>query len=331
MRGAGLKKVIVTEPLHDNGCAILDSRADVQTVFARGDKQQVLKHIADAHGILVRTMTLSAEDLQLAPQLQVVSRHGVGCDNIDVAHCTARSIPVAIATDSNTISVVEHVIMMMLALNKRAIQYDQITRQGRFAERCLHHTSELYGKHVLIVGFGRIGKKLAPLCQAFGMQVTVADIALDQQHARAIGVATTGDFRALLPQTDYLTMHVPLDDSTRGMIGTAELAALPAHAIVINCARGGIVDEQALESALVSGAIAAAGADVFCEEPARAAHPLFQQPATIFSPHNAASTAEGLSRMASYSAQNILDAFDGQLPADRMINPTVLTSHQVSH
>lgn len=320
-----MKKVVVTEPLHEAGRSILSRHDRINPVFLQGDKQAVLEQISDAHGILVRTMSLSAADLRQAPLLQVVSRHGVGCDNIDTAYCTEQSIPVAIATDSNTISVVEHVLMMMLSLNKRAAQYDLLTRQGGFGERGLHRTSELHGKHVVIVGFGRIGKKLAPVCKAFGMRVTVADIALDHQHAHTLGVDTTADFRALLPQTDYLTMHVPLDDSTRGMISTPELTALPGHAIVINCARGGVVDEVALAHALATGSIAAAGADVFTTEPPAQNHPLFKLQQTLFTPHNAASTAEGLSRMASYSAQNIIDAFDGTLTAERVINPVVLT------
>lgn len=319
-----MKKIVVTEPIHEDGKSVLLERDDVSAVFVNGDKSAVLSEIVDAHAILVRTMILTAEDLQRAPGLEVVSRHGVGCDNIDVRHCSSRSIPVAIATDSNTISVVEHVLMMMLSLNKRARLYDQLTRQGSFDQRGMHHTSELFGKHILIVGFGRIGKRLAPVCKAFGMRVTVADIALDEEYALAIGVDTTDDFTSVLSETDYLTLHVPLDESTSGMISASELSTLPSHAVVINCARGGIVDEQALAQAVKSGDIAAAGVDVFAVEPPPNGHPLFDTGATILSPHNAASTAEGLSRMASFAAQNILDAFDGSLTSDRAINPLVL-------
>lgn len=319
-----MKKVVVTEPLHEAGHELLLKRADVMPVFLGGDKLEVMHELQDAAGVLVRTMELTAEDLRQAPELEVVSRHGVGCDNIDTAYCTDNSIPVAIATNSNTISVVEHVLMMMLTLNKRVFLYDSLTRAGRFDQRCQHHTSELYGKHVLIVGYGRIGRQLAPLCKAFGMRVTVADIALDYTLAQASGVDTTDDFRAMLPQTDYLTMHVPLDDSTRGMISAPELTALPAHAIVINCARGGVVDEAALAAALHEGKIAGTGVDVFATEPPSSGHPLFTSNSTVLTPHNAASTNEGLSRMASYAAQNILDTFDGCLAVERVFNPSVL-------
>ncbi len=319
-----MKKVVVTEKLHEHGMALLSARKDINAVYADGDKNRVLAEIPGAQAILVRTMTLTAQDLESAQQLEVVSRHGVGCDNIAVQHCSDRSIPVAIATDSNTVSVVEHVLMMMLALNKRAFQYDEITRSGRFSERSQHFTSELHGKHVLIVGFGRIGKRLAPVCKAFGMRVTVADIALDHEYAAKIGVETVEDFTTLLPVTDYLTVHVPLDNSTHGMIGAAEFAALPSHAIVINCARGGVVNETALADAIHQKQIAATGADVFEVEPPAPDNPLLNLPRSVLTPHNAAGTAESLSRMATFSAQNILDAFDGNLTRERLINPDVL-------
>lgn len=319
-----MKKVVVTEKLHEHGMALLSARKDINAIYADGDKNRVLAELPGAQAILVRTMTLTAQDLESAQQLEVVSRHGVGCDNIAVQHCSDRSIPVAIATDSNTVSVVEHVLMMMLALNKRAFQYDEITRSGRFSERSQHFTSELHGKHVLIVGFGRIGKRLAPVCRAFGMRVTVADIALDHEYAAKIGVETVEDFTTLLPVIDYLTVHVPLDNSTHGMIGAAEFAALPSHAIVINCARGGVVNETALADAIHQKQIAATGADVFEVEPPAPDNPLLNLPRSVLTPHNAAGTAESLSRMATFSAQNILDAFDGNLTRERLINPDVL-------
>ena len=318
-----MKKVVVTEKLHPEGMAMLASRSDIETQYLDGDSAQLSVAIRDAHAVLVRVLSLTQADLATASKLEVVSRHGVGCDNIDVAWCSANKLPVAIAVDSNTTSVIEHVMMMMLALNKRAFQYDRLTREGKFSERSLHHTSELHGKQVLIVGFGRIGKRLAPICKAFGMRVTVADIALDRDYAASLGVDAVEDFRPLLATTDYLTVHVPLDDTTRHLIGEAELNALPSHSIVINCARGGVVDEQALASAINSGQIAATGTDVFTVEPPSADNPLLTLPNSILTPHNAAGTAESLCRMATYSVQNILDFFDGKLTADRLINPQV--------
>jgi len=322
-----VKNVLVTEPLHPDGIALLDARDDIRVTLLDGDRSRLESVLPDIHGVLVRTMALTETQLGGAPNLEVVSRHGVGCDNVAVSHLSSRGIPVAIAVNSNTTSVVEHVLMMMLALNKRVLQYDQLSREGKFAERGRHHTSELFGKNVLIIGFGRIGKRVAPVCKAFGMQVTVADIALDKDYARELSVECVEDFRPLLGSADYVTLHVPLDDSTRDLIGHAELASMPRHSILINCARGGVVNEEALATSIRSGDIAGFGSDVFLTEPPTASNPLLTLPNTVLTPHNAAATVEGMQRMATYSAQNLLDYFDGKLTDERIINAAELVKH----
>ncbi|MBX2885022.1 MAG: hydroxyacid dehydrogenase [Granulosicoccus sp.] len=315
-----MKQVVITEEIHPAGMALLQARPDINLVCLEGDAGALPAALTDAHGVLVRTMFLPEADLSRATQLQVVSRHGVGCDNIAVEHLSSRGIPMAIAVNANTTSVVEHVLMMMLALNKRAFEYDQLTRNHQFSERCKRPTSELCDKHILIVGFGRIGKRVAPVCRALGMRVTVADIALDEQYATALGCNAVSDFHTVLPDADYVTVHVPLNASTTHLIGKSELAALPAHAIVINCARGGIVDEDALAQALGDGSIAAAGCDVFTTEPPATTNPLLKLPNALLTPHNAASTAEGLERMATFAAQNLLDGLDGKLNPEMLFN-----------
>ncbi len=331
-----MKTIVVSEELHPDGIKLLKSRPDVTVLEARGDEARLRELMPQAHAVLIRTLYLDAEMMASAKHLEVVSRHGVGCDNIDVGHLSERKIPMTIAVDSNTTSVVEQVIMMMLALNKRAFQYDALTRNNQFHQRCQHATSELLDKKILIVGFGRIGKRLAPVCKAFGMNVTVADIALDDSLAIDLGCQGVTDFRAHLADSDYLTVHVPLHDgisiglgaetSTFNLIGEKELEALPAHAYVINCARGGIVDEAAIAAAIGKGDIAGFGCDVFVDEPPAADNPLLNLPNTIYSPHNAASTNEGLSRMATYSAQNILDVFDGKLRPEMIYNAAAFSN-----
>jgi D-3-phosphoglycerate dehydrogenase len=320
-----MKKVVVTENIHPDGIALLKARSDLSLTLLDGtDDSQIGPEIRDASAVLVRTAQLTQKELAPASQLQVVSRHGVGCDNIDVAHLSARGIPVAIAAAANSTSVAEHVLMMMLGLSKRTAQYDQLTRAGSFHERGRHRTHELHGKHILIVGFGRIGKKVAPLCRAFGMHVTVADIDLDREYAESLGCQAVEDFRPVLADADFVTLHVPLDETTRNMISAAELEAMPAHSILINCARGGIVDEKALADAVLSASIAGAGSDVFSVEPPTSDNPLLNLPGTILSPHNAASTAEGFVNMATGAAQNILDCLDGKLTAPFVFNARAL-------
>ncbi len=330
-----MKTVVVSEELHSDGIDLLNSRPDITVLEAHGDATRLRELMPQAHGVLIRTLRLDAEMMASAKHLEVVSRHGVGCDNIDVPHLSERNIPMAIAVDSNTTSVVEQVLMMMLALNKRAFQYDALTRDNQFHQRCQHATSELLDKKILIVGFGRIGKRVAPVCKAFGMNVVVADIALDAKLATDMGCEGVSDFRPHLADADYLTLHVPLHDgistglgantSTFNLISDKELAALPEHAFVINCARGGIVDEAAMAAAINNGDIAGFGCDVFSTEPPAPDNPLLNLPNTIYSPHNAASTNEGLSRMASYSAQNILDVFDGSLRQEAIFNASALS------
>lgn len=319
-----MKRVVVTEKIHPDGMALLESREDIQLQVLDGDSARLQDALVDAHAVLVRTMNLDEGTLTNARQLQIVSRHGVGCDNIPVKLLSDRNIPVAIAVDSNTTSVVEHVMMMMLALNKEAIRYDALTRSGGFSERGKYPTSELFGKHVLIVGFGRIGKRIAPVCKAFGMKVTVADIKLDSDYAESLGCTAVEDFRSVLPGADYVTLHVPLDQSTRNLIGPNELGAMPSHSILINCARGGVVDEYAVATALKENRLSAFGCDVFSVEPPAMDNPLLTSPRSIVTPHNAAGPAESMQRMATYAAQNILDHFDGHLTREFVFNADAL-------
>lgn len=314
----------MTESLHPSGRQLLEARADIEPIYLDGDQSRLAETLKTVHGVVLRSMVLSETDLRAAANLQVVSRHGVGCDNIAVDYLSTRGIPVAIAVNSNTTSVVEQVMMMMLVLNKNAVAYDQLTREHHFNRRGELPASELCGKHILIVGFGRIGKRLAPVCKAFGMQVTVADIALDEQYADALGCRGVSDFRPVLPTADYLSVHVPLKADTRHLIGEQELAALPAHAIVINCARGGIIDEQALAAAIQANKLAATGSDVFETEPPATDNPLLSLPRSILTPHNAAGTNESLERMAVYSVRNALAGIDGTLDPDMMYNRDAL-------
>jgi len=288
-----MKRVLVTEPIHPDGLALLEAHPELDVVRMEAcDEAALLKEIGSANAVLVRSAFLTEKVVAAAPALAVVSRHGVGCDNIAVAAMSARGIPVAIAAHANSTSVAEHVIMMIMMLTKQAVAYDQAARQGRYHDRGKFHTTELAGKSIVIIGFGRIGRKLAPICKAFGMRVTVTDIALDEALAREQGVETAVDFRPLLPDADFLSVHVPLDDDTRDLISEAELAQLKPSAIVINCARGGIVNEQALANAVLEGRIAGTGADVFSVEPPPLDNPLLSLPNSILSPHSAAVTQE---------------------------------------
>ena len=315
------KKVLMTERIHPAGHAILDARNDIEVVIAADVSAEGLaRALPGVHGIAVRTAQLPEAVLTHANDLQVVSRHGVGCDNIAVDHLTARGIPVCIASGANARCVAEHTMTMMMTLARDLTGQTAAVREGRWADRGSFKAKDLYRSTILIVGYGRIGRLLAPLCKAFGMDVVVADIKLDRDLAAQQGVRAVEDFRPELPNADFVSLHVPLDETTRHLIGPKELAAMKPDVIVINNARGGVVDEAALAAALDSGHVMGAGVDVFSQEPPQDGHPLVSHPRTVLAPHNGAASVLALEAASMMTAQNILDHFDGCLKDEMIFN-----------
>lgn len=318
-------KVLVIQPFHDDGVAMLKARGDVTFEIVDGSSiEEMQAKIVDADGVTIRTALLPAEVLERGERLKVVSRHGVGYDNVDLDHLNNRGIPMALTADANASSVAEHVMFMMLHLAKRGFRHDRATRTGEWALRNGLETVDIGGRRILILGFGRIGRQVATLCQAFGMTVSVFDPFVETRVIQATGCQPVGDFRLVLGETDVLSVHMPLSNDTRHMIGKSELSALPTHALLINCARGGIVDEEALHQALTSGGIAGAGMDVFEQEPPAQDHPLFALENVILSPHSAGLTLECAKRMAVSTARNVLAGLDGTLDPAMVVNPRVL-------
>jgi D-3-phosphoglycerate dehydrogenase len=320
-----MPKVLIIQPFHEDGMRLLEARPDVTYDILDGALEELAEKIADADGVTIRTTPLPGAVIERAKRLKVVSRHGVGYDNIDVAALTRRGIPLAIAADANATAVAEHTLYFMLALAKQGLRYDRATREGQWAVRNSLDAVDLLGRRVLVMGFGRIGREVAKRCAAFGMAVMVYDPYVQANLIEAAGdYRSVPDFEAVLPETDVLTVHMPLGDDSRALIGRAELAALPAHAFVINAARGGIVDEAALYDALTSGKIAGAALDVFEQEPPPEGHPLFALPNVILSPHSAGLSKEAAIRMAISTARNVLAGIDGKLDPSMVVNREVL-------
>jgi D-3-phosphoglycerate dehydrogenase / 2-oxoglutarate reductase len=317
-----MKTVLITEPIHADGIARLTAAPGIRIIHGHNlDKVGMAAAIAEADAIACRTYALKSDLLAHANRLSVVAKHGVGCDHVDVAYCTQRGIPVLITSQANKVSVAEQTMMYMLALSKDVLGYDRAVRAGDWAQRYKLRAFELRGRTLLLVGFGRIGKEVALRARAFGMRVVVVDLAVDHQKAAEFGCEVASDFRACLPQADVVTLHVPWTQLTAGMIGAKEFAAMKPGAVFINCARGGLVDEAALAHALTHGPLAAAGLDVFDEEPVPTTHPLLQLPNVLISPHSAASTAESGRAMAIDTAENILAAFAGTIDPANIFNP----------
>jgi D-3-phosphoglycerate dehydrogenase len=321
-----MPKVLIVGAFHADGMKLLEARPDVSTEIVDGsDQAELTEKIADADAVTIRTAPLAAAAIERAERLKVVARHGVGYDNIDLDALTARRIPLAIAADANATAVAEHTLYFMLALAKQGLAYDRATRENNWAVRNRLDAVDLLGRRVLVMGFGRIGREVAKRCAAFGMQIMVYDPYVQANIIEQAGdYRSVPDFAAVLSQTDILTVHMPLGPDSKSLIGFAELAALPAHAFVINAARGGIIDETALHEALTGGKIAGAGLDVFDQEPPPSDSPLFTLDNVILTPHSAGLSKEAAIRMAISTARNALAGLDGKLDPSMVVNREVL-------
>ena len=316
--------MLVIQPIHDAGLDLLRARDDIEfEVTTRTSERELIEQVSGIHGIAVRTAVISRVVVEAADALQIVSRHGVGYDAVDLTACGERGIPVTITPGANSVSVAEHAMFMILALAKQCFAYDRAVRDERFAEARHSMTAvDIENRHLLIVGFGRIGSRLAPRAKAFGMRVSAYDPYIDQEIIRRAGCEAVSDFRSVLGDVDVLSVHCPLTAETNGMFAAAELARMKPRAIVINTARGGVIDERALAEALHAGRVAGAGLDVFEGEPAppRRDNRLFQFENVILSPHSAGLSLEASVRTAKFTVQNVLDCFDGRLNPELIVN-----------
>ena len=318
-----MKKILVVQPLRPEALKLFEQRPDVRfEVITDHAPENILRHIADADAMTIRDAPLPVHVLEAAPRLCVVSRHGVGTDNIPVEYCTGRGLPVTVVGSVNAVSVAEQTMLLMLAAARHGVVLDAAVRRGDFAARSRLIGLELRGRTLLIVGYGRIGGEIATRARAFGMEV----VAYEPFAPRQPGVAYVDSLDDGLSRADVVSLHVPLTPETRNLIGARELALLPAKAIVLNTARGGILDEAALAAALDSGHLWAAGLDTFETEPLRADDPLARHARTVLSPHSAALTEESLVAMGLMTARNALAALDGELDPALVVNPSVLSS-----
>jgi D-3-phosphoglycerate dehydrogenase len=319
------RKVICIQPLHPEGMKILNSRDDLEIIVPESpDPATWANFLPGAEAICVRLTKIPRAMMEQAPNLKIISRHGVGFDNIDVAAATERGVVVATVGLANAPSVVEHTIAMMYALAKRLHDFDRSVREGDYWRKLNLDAIDVAGRTVLIIGLGRIGSRLAKALNALGLRCLGVDPAYTAAQIEAMGCEPVTDFRAALPRADFVTLHCPLQDDTRNLIGAAELALMKPSAYLINCARGGIVDEAALIEALNGGRIKGAALDVQAEEPPGFSNPLIACDRLILTPHSAATTPETMMRSSIAVAQNVLDCFDGRVPVSHVVNPEVL-------
>ena len=286
-------KVLVADPISPKGVEDLKSDGAFEVIFQTGLKEdQLLEIIPDCAALIVRSETkVNQRVLEAARALKVVGRAGVGVDNVDVEAATARGVIVMNTPDGNTISTAEHAFSLLVSIARTIPQASASVVAGKW-ERKKFQGVELYGKTLAILGMGRIGSELARRAIAFGMRVLAYDPYMAASRARALQVELIEDLDEILPRADFISMHMPLTPETKHMLDARRLALCKPGVRIVNCARGGLVDETALLAALQSGQVAGAALDVFEVEPPPADFPLRNDPRLVFTPHLGASTAE---------------------------------------
>ena len=318
-------KVVLGRRLPEAGMAVFAARRDLDlVVMDNPDEAAWHAAIADAHGTLCWLERMNPAAIAAARQLRVVSRIGVGYDTVDVPACSERGIAVMVANGSNDLSVAEHALMLLLAVARRAVDiHNHVAGGGWWPEAGLRMV-DLAGRRALVVGYGRIGTRVAQYLKAFRMDVAVLDPGFSPHRIAADGFRPARDLHAALAEADVVTLHCPLSPATHHLMDEAAFAAMKPGAILVNTARGPVVKQDALVAAISSGKLMGAGLDVLEVEPATAGNPLLSLPNVVISPHSAASTEEGMNRMAQISAQNILDVLDGKADPSMMVNPEIL-------
>lgn len=305
-----MKRVLLTEKIHPAAVELLKQRFEV---IQGSGVDHVAEELAGCEGVLVRSAHVTAADMEKNPQLKVIAKHGMGLDSIDMDAATTRGIAVVNAPFANMNAVAEHIAMLILALSKRTVRMDKLTRQGGFAERNHYKTRELKGSTLGIIGLGKISRLLLRKMSGFDMNVIAYDPFVEKEEFEQLGVKMVSN-QEVYQEADFVVVHTSLTPTTFHLVGKREFAMMKPTAYFINAARGAVVDEQAMIEALQDGKIAGAGLDVFEQEPPAENNPLFFMENVIVSPHNAALSDGAMLAMAMDSAQGIIDYLEGRTP-----------------
>ena len=315
------KKILVIQNIHEAGIQLLKENSNYEFEIIDDVKIEILKEkILNCDGLTIRTAKLPAEIIDLGKKLKIISRHGVGYDNIDLNSSKKNNITIAITATANAVAVAEHVMFMLLNISKRKNMYDETVKSGNFSNRNkLPKTIELWKKNILIAGFGRIGQCLIKRCKGFDMNVSVYDPFVSKEFIEKLGGKKVDNLANTLKDMDAVSLHVPLNDKTKNLINYDLLKTMKKNCIIINAARGGIINEIDLNKALNENLIFGAGLDVFETEPPDQNNPLLKNDKVFLSPHTAAFTEECMIRMGKETIQNIIDFFDKKLDKSKVI------------
>ena len=316
-------KIGIIDTMNKKGLELLDSNKNFSyELITDISKENLLKTLSKFDGVTLRRGKLGSEILSKCKNLKVISRHGVGYDNVDIQYLKENNITLLVTHNSTSTSPAEHIMFMLLNIYKGRDMFDSLVREGSF-HKAIHlkidDNFELFNKTILIIGCGRIGKKLIKKCLGFDMNVLVFDPYVDEKTISSLGAQKISDFDYGLKILDILSLSVPLNDETKHMISIKELSLMKKTAIIINASRGGVVNEIDLDRALNEKIISFAGIDVFEKEPPDQNNPLLRNKRVLLSPHAATFTKECLENMSLETVQNIIDFFEKKIENTKVV------------
>jgi D-3-phosphoglycerate dehydrogenase len=314
---------LLVQPIHPAGIEILTEAGMEVRQASATDMATVAAEIATADAAITRNAGLNRHAMAAAPALKVLGNHGIGVDPVDVSYATEIGLPVIYTPYANVQSVAEQAIAMMLAISKRVREADSAVREDRFDYRYSRDFHELNGKTLAVIGFGRIGRRTAELAHsAFAMRIIVYSPHVDSATIEAAGMEKWDDLDAVLREADVVSLHQRLTPDTRGWLDRGRISAMKKGAILINTARGALVDAEALIAAVDSHHLRGAAMDVFEQEPLPAGHAYCRSSGILLSPHIGGATEEAMSRTAVETAQQVVDVLAGRRP-EYLVNPEV--------
>ena len=316
-------KIGIIDTMKDKGIALLMNYKDFDCEIVTDlSRENLLLKLPEFDGITLRRGKIDREILNKCDKLKVIARHGVGYDSVDTECLKEKAITLLVAHNSTSTSPAEHIMFMIMNIYKGVSMFDTMVRSGDFVKAIhlnIEKNFELFNKTILIAGFGRIGKKLIKKCLGFDMKVLVFDPYVDDVTTTSFGGAKVATLEEGLKKADILSLSLPLNSETKNFITLKEMKLMKKSSIIINAARGGIVNEEDLNNALDNNIIAFAGIDVFEKEPPEPTNPLITNKKVVLSPHAATFTKEGLESMAVETAQNIIDFFENKIENTKIV------------
>jgi len=317
------KRILLMEPIHKISYLVFGDNFDVR-VAPNTSVEIIKKEIQGVHGVLVRMAPLTGEMIEAANCLQIISKHGVGIDNIDVQTATKKGILVVNTGDANSISVAEHTLIAMGTLTKKIFDMDRAVREGNWERRMAYSAMDLEGKTLGLIGLGRIGCLVAKKAQeAFCMKILAYDPYIMISDVAKLRVRLVDDLDRIFKESDVISLHIPLTEETKGLVNKKRISLMKPSAFLLNFSRGEVVDERVLYTALKEKRIGGAALDVFQQEPLPKNSPFCKLDNVLLSPHSAMATKECILRLAKTATQGIVDFFNGKQPKF-VVNPEVL-------